>query len=145
MAVTPASFRAQFPEFADPGVFSDTAIENWTTIALLLLDPCRWNTLLDYGTSLYIAHRLSLSARDILRANAGGIPGQTPGLLTAKAVDKASAGYDVSKVALDGAGEYNATRYGVELWKLMGQMGAGGAQVNSVGPVGLGPFYGFGG
>lgn len=131
MSVTPASFRAQFEEFADPQAYSDAAIGAWTTVALNLLDPNRWDTMLDYGTSLYVAHRLVLMQRGKAANAAGAIPGEVKGPSTAKGVDKVSQSFDTKAVTLEGAGFYNSTTYGIELWQLMLQFGAGPLQMTN--------------
>ncbi len=128
--VTPGSFRQQFNEFANVDVYSDFAITTWTNVALSLLDAGRWDTLLDYGTSLYVAHKLVLSRRNALASLTTAVPGQVVGIQTSKSIDKVAASYDSASVALEGAGQYNSTAYGIELWQLMGQIGAGGMQVS---------------
>jgi hypothetical protein len=127
--VTPATFRSMFSEFANPDSFSDLAITNWTNVALNLLDATRWDVMLDYGTMLYVAHHLTLARRDALAAQVGGVPGEVKGVVTAKQIDKVSASYDSRSVTLENAGSYNLTRYGVELYQLIGQFGAGGMQI----------------
>lgn len=127
--VTPGSFRLLFNGFADPKVYSDTTIEMWVAIGTSLVNPARWAELTDYGVSLWVAHRLALIQRDILTARAGGIPGAVQGALTSKSVDKVSAGYDVSKIQLDNAGDLNMTSYGIQFATMRRQMGAGGMQI----------------
>lgn len=144
MAVTAASFRQQFNEFANPDLYSDFAINSWVTLALLMLDPARWDVMLDYGTSLFVAHRLALARADVLASLVSGTPGAPKGVLTSKSIDKVSASYDAASITLEGAGQYNMTRYGIELWQLMGQMGAGGLQISGDGGDGSnGAWYGF--
>ena len=65
MAITIPTFRQQFPEFSDPVTYSDVVIQVWDTVALSLLDPTRWGTLLVYGESLFVAHHLVIGARAI--------------------------------------------------------------------------------
>jgi hypothetical protein len=138
VAVTPASFRQAFPQFKNPDKFGDFAITMWSGIAYNLLDPVRWDVMLDYGAMLYTAHRLVLMERDVLTAIGGGIPGAVTGVLTAKAIDKVSSSYDAQSVTLEDGGDYNMTRYGIELLKLMRQFGMGGLQMSGVGEYGPG-------
>jgi hypothetical protein len=118
-----------FNGFNDPKVYSDGTIQMWVTLAQSLVNPDRWAELTDYGVSLWVAHRLALIQRDVLTARAGGIPGAVQGVLSAKAVDKVSASYDVSKIQLDNAGDLNMTSYGIQFATMRRQMGAGGMQV----------------
>jgi hypothetical protein len=127
--VTSATLRAQFPEFTDPVAYTDAAIALWLSVAVLLLDPDRWDTLLDTGTTLFICHHLALAARDQQVAAAGGIPGAVQGILTAKAVDKVSASYDAQSVLLDDAGFWNLTSYGIQFLTFARMFGAGGVQL----------------
>jgi hypothetical protein len=133
MSVTPASFRQQFAEFADVGVYSDVKINLWISLSVNLLNGQRWGgpgALLDYATSLFVAHHLVLGARDAKTAiRAKGIPGQLLGLLTAKSVDKVAASYDGAAIALENMGFYGLSRYGLELLQLGRAMGSGGLQV----------------
>lgn len=139
MAVTPAGFRQEFPQFNDPEVYSDAVINIWNNRALLLLDATRWGTLLDYGCELFIAHRLTLVQRDILtNVVPGTTVGMTQGVLTAKAVDKVSASYDANAVIIEGAGQWNMTRFGIELYQYMKDFGAGGFQAGAPGGGGFG-------
>lgn len=131
MSVTSSSFRQVFNEFRDPDIYSDFAITTFTTVALNLLDPVRWGDMLDYGTMLYVAHRLVLARRDSLTSSVGGVPGATGGVLTSKSVDSVAASYDTSATTHEGAGQYNLTRYGVELWGYMMDFGSGGVQMMS--------------
>lgn len=137
--VTPATFRQQFPEFSNPAIYEDIRINNFIAVAANLLPATRWGSLLDYGTSLYVAHKLALQQRSVLAANSGALPGAIQGVLTAKQVDKVSASYDSRSVTFEEAGQYNLTTYGIELWQLMGQIGSGGLQVDACAPN---PIYG---
>ena len=136
MSVTPASFRQTFPEFKDAGVYTDIQITAYTTLAGNLLDPVRWGVILDYGTSLYVAHRLALSRRDQLTQRVGGVPGEVKGPATAKSVDKVSGSFDSASVTLEDQGQWNLTRYGIEFMQLARQFGSGGMQISGAcGPV----------
>lgn len=129
MAVTPQGFRQQFNEFGDEGVFSDLRINTWKSLAILFLNATRWAAALDYGVSLFIAHQLVLEERNRLAVLAGGTPGDVRGPVTAEAVDKVSASYDVQAVSLDDEGFYGLTTYGKQLFYLAQQFGMGGLQL----------------
>jgi uncharacterized protein DUF4054 len=129
--ITPASFRQQFPAFADVDVYDDIQITLFIGVAGNLLDANRWDTLLDYGTALFVAHHLVLAARDEATVAVGGIAGAVQGILTAKAVDKVSASYDASSVSLEDGNFWNMTRYGIEFLRYARQFGAGGFQLGT--------------
>lgn len=132
MALTPASFRQQYPEFTDPGDYSDAAITLHLGVAVSMLDPVRWDSAIDLGVGLWVAHFLVLSRRDQLAANAGGAPGAAQGMLTSKTVDKVSASYDAASISLEDQGFWGMTTYGMRLLKFARMMGAGGAQLGNL-------------
>jgi hypothetical protein len=123
------TFRQQWPAFSDIGVYTDAVYNFWQGIAALRLNAERWGTLLDYGTSLFIAHHLVLVARDVQVTNAGGIPGIVNGPQTSKAVESASTSYDTSAISLTDGGYWNASMYGVQFLQLSRMIGAGGMQL----------------
>jgi hypothetical protein len=132
MAVIPQTFRGAFPEFKDPGVYTDAAINLLITLAGNLMNPDRWDsTIIDYGTQLFIAHNLALDQRNLRSARFGGTPGSVPGVLTQKAVDKVSASYDVASVTLADGGFWNMTIYGIRFLELARMMGSGGLQIGN--------------
>jgi hypothetical protein len=128
---TVPAFRQLFPEFTDLGVYPDLVVTAYATLALARLDPCRWDSLLDYGTSLYVAHYLALGRQRVSAARKGKVPGLSTGPASSKSVGPVSVSFDLSLTTIQGAGQWNQTSYGIELYQLMGQMGAGGVQVDS--------------
>lgn len=130
MAVTANSFRQHFVAFADRAAYPDTVIEYWAAVAVKLNDPDRWGDLIDNAVELYTAHNLVLEARALKEAEAGGIPGQSSGIVNSKSVDKVSVGYDTSAAIEDKAGHWNLTTYGARYFRLANLIG--------VGPVHLG-------
>lgn len=142
MAVTPASFRIDLPEFADPEVYTNGSITSLITLAAAFQNPNRWDPLtIDHGAELFVAHYLVLEARNKATANAGGIPGTVEGVRTAKSVDKVAISYDAQSVALEGAAFWNMTTYGIRFFQLTRAYGMGGAQIGA-GPAGC---FSFGG
>ncbi len=129
MAVASATFRDHYPEFVDLGLYPDETFSFWLTVAGLLLNADRWDDLLDIATELFIAHHLVIGARDQTANSAGGLPGQVQGVLTAKAVDKVSASYDASYVAIENGDFWNTTLYGIRFLRLARMIGAGGIQL----------------
>lgn len=131
MAVTPASFRADFPEFTDTTKYPDGAINLQIGLAGYFLSSCRWDAnIVDRGTELYIAHYLALGARNAAIAAAGGIPGGgAMGPQASKTVDKVSVSNDTKAVTLADAGHWNSTIYGVQFYQLAMMVGAGAVQL----------------
>lgn len=116
-------FRADFPEFADAAKYPDAAVAFWLALAGKLLNAQRWVDMLDFGTELFVAHQLTLAARNAKTAGAVAAP------VAAKSVDKVSVTYDTSAVRLENAGHWAATNYGQQFYQLMQLAGAGGVQV----------------
>lgn len=133
MAVTPTSLRALFPEFSDNIKYPDPMIDQWVTIAAGMLDAGRWGALLDYGTTLFVCHRLALAAKNAKIAQFGGVPGQASGILQSKSVDKVSQSYDTSSAAEADAGFWNLTTYGQEYIRQARIVGAGPMTVGTDG------------
>jgi hypothetical protein len=131
MTITVADFRTNFPAYASVTRYPDGEVQFWMTLAYLLLPADRWGDILDMGVQLYVAHNLSLEALAKKQGGTGGIPGASSGMLNSKSIDKVSAGYDTASVAEQFAGSYNLTTYGMRLWKLIQQFGAGPIQVGA--------------
>jgi hypothetical protein len=74
---------------------------------------------------LFAAHNLSIGQRDQATAARGGVPGEATGPLNSKSVDKVSAGYDTGATATADAGDWNYTKYGQRLYRMMRAMGTG--------------------
>lgn len=131
MTITVAQFRANFPEFADISVYPDASVQFWLNYAYLRLNAIRWADSLDYGAQLFVAHYLTVARRNTLSAasGSGSSGGGVTGLLTQKKVDKVDLTFDVKSVINDGAGQYNATSYGVQYWDLMQMAGMGVVQL----------------
>jgi len=127
VSVTAASFRTDFPEFANTSAYPDATVNFWLGIASKRMDPLRWGELLDPGIELYIAHNLALSRPGVVAAAGGGVPGAA-GIISSKAVGSVSKSYDTSTASVDGAGNYNATTYGTRYYELLMMFGAGGVQ-----------------
>lgn len=131
MAVTPTSFRAQFPEFGDVIAYPDPQVQIWLDQMAQLCDVGRWGDLLDLGISLGTAHQLSLSKSRQNVAAFGGAPGAASGPVQSKGVDKVNISYDTGAVNEEGAGHWNLTSYGQQYIRLARQIGAGPIQVGA--------------
>lgn len=129
MTITVSTFRASMPEFADPGTYPEPTVNFYIGLSGKLLDVNRWEDLFDYGQTLFVAHHLVLAAQRTEQASFGGLPGEARGPLSSKSIDKVSVSYDTGSAAEDGAGFYNSTSYGQELYRLVRMIGAGPIQV----------------
>lgn len=76
---------------------------------------------------LYTAHYLTFAKS----AAGGGNGGDNSGLgqVSSMSVDGASVSYDTSSSSEEGAGSWNLTAYGRELWQLIQLFGAGARQI----------------
>lgn len=126
-----ATFRANFPEFADSTKYTDAAITLWMSVGNALLSPNadRWGTVYDTALSLFIAHHLAIAAADLATVAAGGVPGQVQGPISSKTVDRVTVVKDTGAVTLEDGDFWNMTRYGIELLHLARLLGAGGLQL----------------
>lgn len=123
------TFRSTFPAFANETAFPDDQVTFWLGIAAKAVNAERWGDLTDFGLSLFTAHNLALEAKSNKAAAVGGAPGAGTGVMTGKTVDKVSVTYDASVATEEGAGNWNATDYGVRYWRFSQLMGAGGMQL----------------
>lgn len=130
MSITPAQFRADFPEFTDAVRYPDSLIQMWLTVAASLVNGCRWMELTNIGIELVTAHHVVLAVRDQTSATVGGVPGEMTGPTASKSVDKVSKSYDTGAATLDDAGFWALTAYGIRYLSLARMMGAGGMQIN---------------
>ncbi|MBZ9939142.1 DUF4054 domain-containing protein [Mesorhizobium sp. BR1-1-16] len=131
MTVTVAKFIADYPEFydgPDPQPAS-SIVQGWIDFAAIMLPADRWGAALDRGIELYVAHHIALQMKGAAVGRLGGIPGQVQGPLASKTVDKVSMSYDTGAVAIEGAGDWNLTVYGVQFQRLARMFGAGGIQL----------------
>lgn len=134
MTVTASSFRAAYPAFASTTAYSDPMITAKIAVGVAMINPAVWgDDLTDYGVMLWVAHHLTIDARDIQVAAVGGIPGGASGPLQSKGAAGVSAAYDTKAVTEEGAGFWNQTSYGRELFRLMRTLGAGAIQVGTDG------------
>ncbi len=122
MTVTPASFRAVFPEFADTTKFPDPAVTFWLDQAGVTLPQSIPPAQMDLATMLYIAHNLTLG---ILSASGSGGAGSFAPV-TSKSVGPVSKSMDTTSVTSAGAGIWNGTAYGQRFYALLRGFVTGG-------------------
>lgn len=123
------TFRDNYPEFADPSTYPDSAVQRWNSVAVAILDSVRWGATYDLGVQLYMAHNLSIDASRQRQGATGAAPGTSMGVLTAKQVETVYASYDPKFVFQERAGTYNMTSYGAQFYQLARMFGAGGWQL----------------
>lgn len=127
--ISESSFREQMPFFADATQYPSFQFNFYLNLGKKLLNVDRWEDLLDYGLTLFIAHYLTLYKRGMDAASVGGDAGKIVGNETSKAVDSVSKSMDVSGVIITDAGHWNQTTWGVQFYQLLMMAGAGGVQL----------------
>jgi len=131
VTVTVTSFRNDFPEFSNSGVYPDSIVTFWLNAGTQLFDPKVWSTFLDIAVELFIAHNLVQEQQSTNSANNSGVPGINSGPLSSKSVDKVSASYDAGIASMQGWGNFNLTTYGTRLAFFANLAGQGGIQTGS--------------
>lgn len=124
-----ADFRAEFPEFSDVAVYSDSQITFWATIAEKMVVACIWDDMYEFGVKLYVAHEITLAAQNAKAAASGGAPGQSGGIANSKTVGSVSVSYDSTVTSEKDAGWWNLTNYGKQFYRLTQIFGAGCIQL----------------
>lgn len=125
---TPATFRQDFPEFADTTTYPDSLINFWLGIGEIRLNPV-WGTLINQGLELFTAHFISISALNQKTVAAGGIPGIQRGVISAESAE-ISVSYDTAAATLKDMGHWNLTTYGTQFVELANLVGMGPIQVS---------------
>lgn len=126
--LTLEDFREIYPELTEDK-YSDTAVKIRLSLADKFFAADRFDDpdIRAHVMGLYTAHYLTAYGP----AASGGIGsgGGTLGVVSSKSVDGASVSYDTSTGTEEGAGFWNLTLYGRELYRLMQIFGAGGVQI----------------
>lgn len=112
MTMTLSEFRAAYPEF--DAVADATVQAQLTNFDLLYQGD--YGDLSDYLSGLYVSHQLT-----VFSVNTSAEPVQA---VKSRSVDGISWSYAESSNAKN-AGEFAATKYGLEFSRLMGQLGQG--------------------
>jgi hypothetical protein len=120
-----AAFRQVFQSFDDPETYSDTAINFWAGIGEGRLPADKWASDWTLGVMYFVAHHLAIRQRDQLAAT----PGEVKGPASSKSVDKVSISYENGLITVEGAGGWNLTSYGIELYRMARNVGAGCIQL----------------
>lgn len=149
-AITPAQFRANFPEFNNQTRYPTGLIQFWMDWSYLMLNANRFKpeATLNMAAQLFTAHNLVIErlAQDqaLLAANAqAGAGGRNSGPIASKSVDKTAVAYDNAIANDPSAGYWNQTSYGARLWQLIRMFGAGPYQSGACGGFLLGNIAGW--
>ncbi|WP_404704970.1 DUF4054 domain-containing protein [Yersinia vastinensis] len=126
---TPEQFRTDFPQFENEARYPTAAIQFRLSLADNLLDENLLDNMFPYLVELFVAHYMTLQAKDMQSAAMGGGSGATSGVAASKSVDKVSVSYDNSATLNPDAGFWNFTRYGAEFYQIILMFGAGGRQL----------------
>lgn len=124
MAVTPTSFRTNFPEFASVAVYPESGVAFALEVADLMLSRTLWGRARDLGLQLFAAHWLVLGQQAAAAAAAGTSPGANSGPMSSKSVGPASASYDTAVACDPAATHWNLTTYGTRFWQMVQIFGA---------------------
>lgn len=120
-------FRETFPEITEDK-YPDAAVRIRLSLAdkFFAVDRFEDAEVRAHVMGLYAAHYLTAYGST---ASSGNGNGGTLGVVASKSVDGASVSYDTSTGTEEGAGFWNMTAYGRELYQLMQIFGAGGIQI----------------
>lgn len=130
--MTVKRFRETFPVFTSD-LYPDAVVEMRLSLADRFFSPAVWQpeVVREHAMSLYVAHYLAAYGSKASGGSGCGSAGQAMGMgvVTSKSVDGASVSYDVNVGAEAGAGFWNSTPWGRELYGLMRVFGAGAVQL----------------
>lgn len=128
--ITNVQFRKDFPEFAVPNKYNESALTFWLGLAYdHFFNAPRWGETLNIGVEMFVAHQLVLEADALAAVSVNGQPGQYVGAVSSESVDKVSVNYDTNTTVDEGAGHWNLTVYGKRYIRLARMIGAGGIQL----------------
>lgn len=114
-------FRATFPKFCDTSIYPDSVIDLWGNLATQLVDQEKFGTM--YETALFLAtcHFLTMF---------GSAAGDNTAAMQSKKVGSVSITYATSiDSTIDGAGLWNQTQCGRQLYHLIKLSGSGCIQL----------------
>lgn len=127
--LTLAEFRTEFTAFR-ANKYPDSVVNFRLALADVFFGESVWRNpvVRKHAMGLYVAHFLSVGGKDACGAYSGDGSGAL-GVVSSKSVDGASVSYDTGSSSETGAGFWNATAFGRELWQLMQVYGAGAIQL----------------
>ena len=110
-------FKILFPAFADTSTIS---IGLYLQIACKRIADRALGSETDYGRMLLAAHMLTVNGANVTEGE-GSTVGSFSGAIASKSVGSMSVSYDTGNTSESGAGWYNLTNYGKQLYSLMRQ------------------------
>lgn len=127
--LTVQQFRELFPSFNEDQ-YPDLAVESRIELAELFFSKKIWKPekVRIHAVGLYTAHYLAAYG-SASSGGSGKTAGSAMGVVSSKSVDGASISYDTGSTVEQGAGFWNSTPYGRELYQLMRVFGAGAVQL----------------
>lgn len=131
MAVTRDTFVAAFPAFASLTTYPAATFDFWLEQAGDVVEERRFGKAVDRATMFFVAHYLTLAARDAASAASGASTGTVQGPVNSKSVDKVSVGYDSGSVTIDKAGLWNLTTFGIQFYRMAQAAATGGVYVQT--------------
>jgi hypothetical protein len=132
--ITKAEFRAFWsPIFGadDTGPYKDAWIDTYITVATILMNSGRWQTLYQTGMQYLVAHYITLFKKAVDDANPGGYPGLARGTINSETPGTVSVSYDTALSGEEGAGNYNLTQWGQQYIRCARLIGMGPIQLNT--------------
>lgn len=112
-------FREEFPAFTKD-LFPDRAVELRLRISRKFFHPSKWKDpeIREHALYLYCAHYLTIMGSAM--SGGGGLDQpMNNGPIASMSADDVSVSYDTTSTTVTGAGFYNSTAFGKELWSLM--------------------------
>lgn len=151
MTVTVASFRQDFPEFANTASYPSSGITYYLALSGLLLNQRRFgppgatvtnppNNMYDMAQELFVAHHVVMEADAQRAAAAGSVPGRVTGPISSASTGPISISYSSGEVVDLSKGHWNQTVYGTRFKDLCNMFGAGPVQLG-VGGAYCGPYF----
>lgn len=145
MSISNTQFRLNFPEFANTLAYPDSLLSFWFPIAYIMLNSTRWQSLLDVGAQLFVAHNCVLEGLAAAESSNGAPPGLTVGPITSKSVNDVSINYDTASGVNVEDVHWNLSNYGTRFILLARQFGSVPVQIGIGCPPpgpGFGPAWG---
>jgi hypothetical protein len=132
--INSATFRTDFPEFADANDYPDSSINYWLAIATIMIVAPRWGRMLVFAIESYTAHNLVLEKQAQDAASLHAWPGISKGVISAETPGAVSVNYDSSMTLEEEGGFWNLTTFGTRFLHL--------ARLAGMGPMQVGPACG---
>lgn len=119
-------FLQTFPEFSNSAVYPQAMIQSWIVPGVTIISPVVFGDQYNLAVSLWLAHNITLEAREMKASASGsGLVGTVSGPIASKSIDKLSIAYSSAATSEDG-GAFNLTTYGLRLWQMVKGYAAGG-------------------